>query len=389
MFETLQAQPADPLLALIGQYAADTRADKVDAGVGVYRDETGQTPIFAAVKTAEALLVERQTSKAYLGPEGDLAYVDRMAELVFAGQVAQAIAGLQTPGGTGALRLAADLLVLGGVRRIHAGMPTWPNHAAIFAAAGLEVVPHPFFDVATQTILFETTIGALEAAAPGDAVLLHASCHNPTGAALTDENWRQLGETIARRRLHPLVDFAYLGFAAGVRADGAGLRRLLTHVPEALVAVSSSKAFGLYRERTGALYAVTPDKARAEIARSNLMTIARTSYSMPPDHGAAVVRTILETPALRQDWERELAGMCTRINRLRALLAAELAATHPALAAVATQTGMFSTLPLTRAAVERLRHDRAIYMPGSGRVNIAGLSEAQVPAFARQIRSAL
>lgn len=364
MFDALQPQPADPLLALIGQYAADTSADKVDAGIGVYRDETGRTPIFAAVKTAEALLVERQTSKAYLGPEGDLAYVDRMAELVFAGQVAQAIAGLQTPGGTGALRLAADLLVLGGVRRIHVGMPTWPNHAAIFAAAGLEVVPHPFFDVATQTILFETTIAALEAAAPGDAVLLHASCHNPTGAALTDENWRQLGETIARRRLHPLVDFAYLGFAAGVLADGAGLRRLLAHVPEALVAVSSSKAFGLYRERTGALYAVTPDKARAEIARSNLMTIARTSYSMPPDHGAAVVRAILETPALRQDWERELVGMCARINRLRALLAAELSATHPALAAVATQTGMFSTQPLTRAAVERLRHDHAIYMPG-------------------------
>ena len=379
MFDSLTRQPDDPLLALIGLYRADARAEKIDLGVGVYRDEEGATPIFRAVKAAERQLVESQPTKAYVGPEGNPVFLDHLWALT-AGDAGRGLAkaALQTPGGSGALRLAADLMARMGTRRIRLGLPSWPNHASIFKAAGLEVVGYPFFDVPSQAVLFDRMMEALEGAERGDAVLLHASCHNPTGAGLTAEQWALAAAAIAKRGLLPLVDIAYQGYGKGLDADAAGLRHLIATVPEALVAVSCSKSFGLYRERTGAIYAVTQSADSATTVRSNLAALARTSYSMPPDHGAAVVATILGDDALKADWMAELESMRGRIVSIRERLATGLARRWQVLTAVAGQEGMFSLLPLEEADVMRLRAEHGIYMPGSGRINIAGLKSAEV-----------
>ncbi|MCF3641146.1 aspartate/tyrosine/aromatic aminotransferase [Rhizobium sp. TRM95111] len=379
MFDTLSRQPDDPLLALIGLFRADPRPGKVDLGVGVYRDEAGRTPIFRAVKAAEKRLVETQPTKAYVGPEGDALFLERLWALT-AGEAAGGLAstGVQTPGGSGALRLAADLMARMGVRRIWLGLPSWPNHAAIFKAAGVDVATYPFFDVPSQSVLFDRMEEALSGAAPGDAVLLHASCHNPTGAALSSAQWVAVSGLIAGRGLLPLVDIAYQGYGRGLDADAAGLRGLLAKVPEAFVAVSCSKSFGLYRERTGAIFATASSADSALTVRSNLVGLARTSYSMPPDHGAAVVATILGDDALKADWMAELEEMRGRIVSIRERLAKGLARRWQVLTAVAGQEGMFSLLPLEETDVMRLRAEHGIYMPGSGRINIAGLKSAEV-----------
>ncbi|MQW86770.1 tyrosine aminotransferase [Sinorhizobium saheli] len=379
MFDALARQPDDPLLALIGLFRADERPGKVDLGVGVYRDETGRTPIFRAVKAAEKRLLETQETKAYVGPEGDLAFLDHLWKLVAGDTVERSrVAGVQTPGGSGALRLAADLLARIGGRGIWLGLPSWPNHPPIFKAAGLTIATYDFFDIPSQSVIFDNVVSALEGAAPGDAVLLHASCHNPTGGVLSVAQWLEIATLVNQRGLLPLVDLAYQGFGRGLEQDVAGLRHLLGVVPEALVAVSCSKSFGLYRERTGAIFGVTASPASADTVRSNLAGIARTSYSMPPDHGAAVVRTILADPELQRDWAEELEAMRLRMTGIRQALAEGLRGRWQSLGAVAEQEGMFSILPLTEAEVMRLRTEHAIYMPASGRINIAGLKTAEV-----------
>ncbi|MDK1376890.1 MULTISPECIES: tyrosine aminotransferase [unclassified Sinorhizobium] len=384
MFDALARQPDDPLLALIGLYRKDDRPGKVDLGVGVYRDETGHTPIFRAVKAAEKRLLETQDTKAYVGPEGDHVFLDHLWTLVGGDTVERShIASVQTPGGSGALRLAADLIHRVGGRRIWLGLPSWPNHAAIFKAVGLETASYDFFDIPSQTVLFDNVVSALEGAAAGDAVLLHASCHNPTGGALTEPQWLEIAALVAERGLLPLVDLAYQGFGRGLNEDVAGLRHLIGVVPEALVAVSCSKSFGLYRERTGAIYAVTASPNSADTVRSNLAGLARTSYSMPPDHGAAVVRTILADKELARDWAEELEAMRQRMTGIRRALAEGLRTRWQALGAIAGQEGMFSMLPLSEAEVLRLRSDHGIYMPTSGRINIAGLKTAEVASVVR------
>ncbi|SDA89140.1 tyrosine aminotransferase [Sinorhizobium sp. NFACC03] len=388
MFDALTRQPDDPLLALIGLYRKDERPGKVDLGVGVYRDETGHTPIFRAVKAAEKRLLETQDSKAYVGPEGDLVFIDHLWTLVGGDTVDRShIAGVQTPGGSGALRLAADLIHQMGGKRIWIGLPSWPNHASIFKTAGLEAAGYPFFDVPTQTVLFDNMITALQGASAGDAVLLHAGCHNPTGGVITEAQWMELAAVIAERGLLPLVDLAYQGFGRGLDEDVAGLRHLIGVVPEALVAVSCSKSFGLYRERAGAIFAVTTSSSSADTVRSNLAGLARTSYSMPPDHGAAIVRLILSDADLQRDWKEELETMRLRITNIRRALAEGLRDRWQALGAVASQEGMFSLLPLTEADVMRLRNEHGIYMPGSGRINIAGLKTAEVESVIAKFRN--
>ena len=388
MFDALTRQPDDPLLALIGLFRADERAGKVDLGVGVYRDETGATPIFRAVKAAERRLVETQPTKAYVGPEGDPVFLERLWALTTgeAGR-GRATAALQTPGGSGALRIAADLMARMGVKGIWLGLPSWPNHASIFKAAGLEVVTYPFFDIPSQTVLFEQMMDALSGAAPGDAVLLHASCHNPTGAGLSAEQWRAVSDLVAARGLLPLVDIAYQGYGRGLDEDAAGLRTLLAAIPEALVAVSCSKSFGLYRERTGAIYAACGSAETALSVRSNLAALARTSYSMPPDHGAAIVAMILGDEALKADWMAEIETMRLRIASIRERLATGLSGRWQVLTAIRDQEGMFSLLPLEEADVLKLRAEHAIYMPTSGRINIAGLKSAEVDAVIEKFRS--
>jgi aromatic-amino-acid transaminase len=375
---TLPPRPADPLLTLIGAFRSDPRDSKIDLGVGVYRNEDGRTPVMKAVKAAERVLVERQASKAYLGPEGDLGFVAVIADLIFdADDRFAARRGLQTPGGAGALRLAADLLVEAGVRRIHAAAPTWPNHGAVCQAAGLTLELASVFDLSAQRLDGSAWLEVLEAIPEGDAILLHGCCHNPTGLDLDAALWEATIEVVARRNLLPVVDLAYLGLGQDLTHDGAGMRSLLRRVPYALVAFSCDKNFGLYRERTGALFVQAPDETRAEGLMTNLCALARANWSMPPDHGAAVVRTILEDPGLRTTWETELSSVQARLAGVRTALAAA----HPDLAGLARGQGLFSILSLSPDRIQRLKTEYGIYMASSGRINLAGLSQRTIPPF--------
>jgi len=379
LFAALTPEAPDTLLALIGLHAADPRPTKIDVGVGVYRDAAGATPVFAAVKEAEQWLAETQASKSYLGPEGDARYTELLAELALGSGTARSpgLVGLQTPGGTGALRLGAELLARAAPgRSIWVGTPTWANHAPLLGGAGLRVRCHRFFDAARLDLDFPAMMADLEKAAPGDIVLLHGCCHNPTGVSFSRAEWQAIADFCAARGVVPFVDLAYHGLGEALGADVAGVRALVERVPEAIIAYSCDKNFGLYRERVGAIW-VKARPGEVEAVRSNLYALARINWSMPPDHGAAVVRTILDSPELRAEWLAELAGMTARIRSLRA----RLAAGHPRLAPLARQQGMFALLPLDPGAVAALRQEHGIYMAGNGRINIAGLGEATVDRF--------
>lgn len=379
LFARLTPQAPDALLALIGLYRDDPRPGKLDLGVGVYRDAAGATPVLRAVKAAEAKLLATQTTKSYLGPEGDVGFLERLAPIVFGARDAGSVFGVQTPGGTGALRLAAELIAAARPgARIFMGTPTWPNHPQIFDVTGLKAASYRYFDPAAQAVRFDEMMAALGSGEAGDAVLLQACCHNPTGADLSMEQWRSVAATIAARGLLPLIDLAYQGLGLGLESDATGMRLVLEAAPDALIAYSCDKNFGLYRERTGALFAVSDDAARRELAASNIKALARANWSMPPDHGAAVVRVILEDAALAADWRAELEEMRRRIAAVRAALATSA----PSLGALGRQHGMFAQLPLTPAEVVQMRERHAVYMAGSGRINLAGLTPATIPAFA-------
>jgi aromatic-amino-acid transaminase len=386
LFDGLKAQAPDALLALIGLFAADPRSDKIDLGVGVYRDETGGTPVFRAVKAAEAKLVERQSSKSYLGPEGDVRFTDLLQPIVFGAAIDPAsLVGVQTPGGTGALRLAAELIAAAKPQtKVWLGTPTWPNHAPIFSAAGLTLATYRYFDQAAQAIRFDEMMDALGTAAAGDVVLLHGCCHNPTGANLTPLQWAEIAEIVAQRGLVPLVDLAYQGLGGGLDQDAAGLRQVMDAAGDVIVAYSCDKNFGLYRDRVGALYVRARQRARADLVLSNMLALARPNWSMPPDHGAAVVRTILESPELTADWGDELTSMRERIAAVRQALAA---GDNNLLAPIAQQQGMFSLLPISAEQVGTLRKEHGIYMAGSGRANLAGLTLKTVPKFIEALKA--
>lgn len=386
LFDTLAEQPLDPMLTLLQSLRGDPRPGKLDLGIGVYRDETGHTPVMAAVKQAEQILVDSQDSKDYVAAEGDARFLSLLAPVVLGPRLAadDSFIGLQTPGGTGALRLALSLLARANPEaRVWMGTPTWTNHHSLAKAAGLAIQPHPFFDQATQTVEFDAMMMALEDARAGDCLLLHAGCHNPTGAGFTAMQWRAIGELAARKGIVPLIDMAYQGLGRGLDEDAEPMRGLLDSVPEALVAVSCSKNFGLYRDRVGAMWTKASSPAAARRARGNLILSARSMWSMPPDHGAAVVRLILSSEALSLQWRAELDTMRARINAMRA----QLAAAVPHLTAISSQQGMFSLLPISRENAVRLRIDHGIYMLETGRINIAGLHSSTIPAFAEALQS--
>lgn len=380
-FRSLVAQPADSLLRLIGAFRADPRGHKIDLGVGVFRDDAGHTPVMAAIKQAEMRLIATQDSKRYLGPEGDKGFIALLEPLVFGELPADRRCGLQTPGGTGALRLGAELLAKAGVRRILVGQPSWANHAPVFAAAGIRVVPHAAFDIAGQALDLTAIEAAIGQAEAGDAILLHGCCHNPTGIDPDAAQWQRIAAAIADSRLVPFIDLAYQGLGDDMATDAAGTRTVLDAVPFGLVAYSCDKNFGLYRERTGALWATAADTDMREVVLSNLLSLARANWSMPPDHGAAAVRIVLEDERLAADWRSELDGLRGRLQKLRA----ELAAIGPAgaidLAPLAQGKGMFATLPLSPTQIEWLRATHGIYMAGSGRINIAGFAPGEVARF--------
>lgn len=379
----LTAQAPDPLLKLIAAHNADPRPDKIDVGVGVYRDAAGKTPVFDAVKAAERRLLETQDTKAYLGTVGDRELCRRLASLVFGDQVEpERIAALQTPGGTGALRLGFELLSgLSPRPKVVLGAPSWPVHRSILDGLGFELSLFAHADLKTQTLDFPALAEALSAAPTGSVVLLQAACHNPTGLDYSLEQWDQIAGLCSQRGLLPFIDCAYQGFGRGLEEDVQGLRHVLSRVDQAIVAYSCNKNFGLYRDRVGALFAVGQDAEATRLIQSNLEKRARSLWSMPPDHGGAVVRLILEDPDLHARWLAELNAMRARMSEIRTTLAA----CDPRLAPFGQQVGMFSVLPLGDAIVAGLAEEEGVYMAAPGRINIAGLLPAQVERFAAAI----
>jgi aromatic-amino-acid transaminase len=384
LFDGVQPEPADALLQLIGMYARDPRAHKIDVGVGVFRDDFGETPVLKSVKLAEQELLQTEDSKSYLGAEGDLGFTHLLTPIVFGVHATHnsQLRGIQTPGGTGALRLAFEFVAgLNPNAKIWVGSPTWANHVPIINASHLRPKLHAYFDGGSGVLDFDAMVSSLSDMARGDVMLLHGCCHNPTGADFKITQWLEIAKLLETRGVLPLVDLAYQGLGEGLEPDAAGMRCLLDTVPEALIAYSCDKNFGLYRERVGGLWVKAANEHDTELAFSKLLSLARCLWSMPPSHGAAVVRTILEGVDLQQLWQHELGAKRERLSGLRA----KLSATHPRLEPLAHQRGMFATLPLSPADVTELRQSNAIYMAGSGRINIAGLRDDTIRPFAEAI----
>lgn len=390
-FDAIGRVPGDPILGLMEAYAADSNPGKFDLGVGVYKDAQGLTPILAAVKQAEQRLVDRQSTKTYIGGHGDAAFGQLINELVLGADSTlikdNRVGATQTPGGTGALRLSADFIAqcLPG-RGAWLSNPTWPIHETIFAAAGVKASHYPY--VGTDNRLdFEAMLATLSQAPKGDVVLLHACCHNPTGFDLTQEQWRQVLEVMRSRNLLPLIDFAYQGFGDGLEQDAWAVRLFAQALPEVLITSSCSKNFGLYRDRTGALIVCAGDAEKLVDIRSQLANIARNLWSTPPDHGAAVVATILGNPDLKSLWADEVQTMRLRIAQLRSglLEALEPHGLRERFAHIGVQRGMFSYTGLTPEQVRLLRERHSVYMVGTGRANVAGIDATRLDLLAEAI----
>ena len=381
MLETIQLAPPDAILGLTDAYQKDANANKVNLGVGVYKDANGRTPILDSVKEAERRILDDETTKSYLPIDGPPAYAAETRRLLFGDGHALVDNGravtAQTPGGTGALRVAADFIAANlPSSTVWVSNPTWANHPNIFEAAGLSVNTYPYFDAETNGVRFDDMLTALRTIPSSDVVVLHACCHNPTGVDLGDAQWSEVAETLSTRGLLPLLDFAYQGFGEGLREDAAGLMALSERVPEFFVANSFSKNFGLYRERIGALTVVAEMAEAATAALSQVKSRIRANYSNPPAHGSAIVTTILQDAELRRQWEGEVAAMRNRINEMRDLFVETLneKGVDRDFSFIARQRGMFSYSGLTREQVEQLRERHGVYIVGSGRINVAGMT---------------
>ena len=375
----LPAVETDSLLQLIALCNADPRPEKIDVGVGVYRDSQGRTPILPVIKDAEKILWETQDSKSYLGMAGDKRYTELLRPIVLGPHAGDdRIAGLHTPGGCGALRLGFELIATANPQaRVIVGTPTWPNHPPIIRGVGLQIMEYPYYDRENCSIRFDAMLAALSEARAGDVVLLHGCCHNPTGADLSDEQFAEVTRIVAERGLLPFVDIAYQGFARGLEEDAKGLRGLLDVCDEVIAAHSCDKNFSVYRDRVGSLWVKTGNAEATTRAMAHVSQRAREMWSMPPDHGAAAVRLVLDTPELAARWPGELAAMRDRINSVRE----RLASAHPRLAFIGKQFGMFSMLPFSKEQVLQIREKHAIYMADSGRFNVVGMSDAQIDRF--------
>ncbi len=387
MLETLNPQPQDKILALIALFREDPRATKIDLGVGVYKDASGLTPVMRAVKAAERQLWEVETTKTYTGLAGEPAYNAALVGLILGDGFADRAASVATPGGTGAIRQALELIRMANPKaRVWMSAPTWPNHPSIVKYLGMAGVEYRYFDAATSGVDFGGMMEDLGGVAAGDAVLLHGCCHNPTGANLDAGQWDQVIALLQAKGAVPFVDLAYQGFGDGLDEDAAATRKIAAAFPEVLIAASCSKNFGIYRERTGILIALTsPD--RKAVVQGNLNFLNRQNYSFPPDHGARLVTMILQDPALAADWCAELEEVRLSMLSLRTALAEELrrATNSDRFDFVARHRGMFSRLGLSEAQVARLREEHGIYMVGDSRINIAGLNARTVPVLAAAI----
>lgn len=389
MFETLQAQPADKILALMAAFREDPRDTKVDLGVGVYKDASGLTPVMRSIKAAERRLVEEQDSKAYTGLAGDPAFADALIDLVLSDAVPRdTIAAVATPGGTGACRQAFELIKMARPgARVFVSDPTWPNHVSMLKYLGMEMVPYRYFDGDTRGVDFDAMMADLAGATADDVVLLHGCCHNPTGANLNSAQWDEVIALLQNSGAAAMIDIAYQGFGDGLEEDAAAARKIAASLPEVLIAASCSKNFGVYRERTGLLMLISQDSAAKGLNQSTLAFLNRQNYSFPPDHGARAVTMVLTDAELRADWTRELEDIRLSMLDLRSQLASELQRLSGSdrFGFLAQHRGMFSRLGTTPEMVERLRAEHAIYMVGDSRMNIAGLNAQTIPILAKAI----
>ncbi len=389
MLENLPAQAPDKIIELIGLFKADTRTDKIDLGVGVYKDASGKTPVMRSVKAAERKLLSEQDSKSYVGLMGDLDFCDAMRGLVLGDAVpAGNVVSAQTPGGTGAIRQLYQMIQMGNPdATLWMSDPTWPNHPAIAKSMGIAMETYPYLHPQTLNVDFDAMQATLSKAKPGDVILLHGCCHNPTGANLTLDQWKTLTDTISANKLLPLIDIAYQGFGDGLDEDAAGVRHMAAHVDEMLIAASCSKNFGVYRDRVGVMMAVSTSEAGRALAKGAMAAVNRLNYSFPPDHGAKVVQLVLANDSLRQDWLDELEDMRTGMLGLRTSLADELRreTNSDRFDFIADHRGMFSRLGLTPEQVLRLRDEFGIYMVGDSRINVAGLRQEIIGRLAKAI----
>jgi aspartate aminotransferase len=380
LFQQLKQLSADSILGLMAKYRADASSVKVDLGVGVYRDLSGNTPVLDCVRRAEQAVLAAQTTKSYVAAAGREEFNRAVEEMVLGSAHAarrdRRARTAQTPGGCGALRVGAELIrAAAPTVTVHVSDPTWGNHTPLLGSSGLRLERYPYYDAAAHQLRFDAMLERLDRAPEGDVVLIHACCHNPTGADLDPAQWQALAQVLMRRRLVPFLDLAYQGFAEDLDADAAGVRLVAAQVPEALIAISYSKNLGLYRERTGALIVIGESETRADAMQSHVLQIARSIYSMPPDHGAAIAAHIFANPTLKTEWLEELAAMRARIADVRVLLAQELrrATGTGTFDFIRAQRGMFSLLGVSSQTVERLRERHHIYMLSDSRMNLAGI----------------
>lgn len=389
VFESLQPAPADAILSLIAEHRNDPRDNKIDLGVGVYRTPAGETPVLRSVKRAEKTLLDTQCSKAYLGTAGAPDFNAAMQEFIFGtDEYDDRLVTIQTPGGSGSLRVGAGVVLRARENaNIWVGEPTWANHFPLLGGAGMILKPYPYYDTNDHSIQLDDMLEALSAAPRGDFALLHACCHNPSGLDPSEEQWRQIADVIVERELIPFVDMAYQGFATDFDTDAFIIRHLAGRVPEMIVSSSCSKNFGLYRDRVGSLSLLSETAATRETLNSQVNNLVRTLYSMPPDHGAAIVSLILNDADLRREWVADVEQMRDRLRSMRMLLNSALQhkAPHHDFSHLVRATGMFCFLGASAAQVERLKKDYGVYMVNSSRINVAGITEANVEYLADAI----
>jgi len=395
MFSKLTQLPADPILGLSVKFKADINPNKIDLGAGIYKDESGHTPVLSCVKTAERFRLENENSKAYLGSAGSALFNEKMTALILGDHKvisANRIRTISTPGGTGALRTAGEFIkTCTPGATIWVSNPTWANHQGVFTAAGLTVKTYPYYDYEQNCLDFDGMLAALKQVSKDDAVLLHACCHNPSGMDLSKEQWQQVADVAKQVGFMPVVDMAYQGFGQDLDADAFGLRLMADTVDQMIICSSCSKNFGLYRERIGACSIIGKDSISADIINSVLLSVVRVNYSMPPAHGAAIVETILSSAELTTQWHGELKEMRDRINGMRQLLVEQLAANGVTrdFSFITKQNGMFSFLGIDKAQVQRLQDEFSIYIVGSSRISLAGISPDNVNYLTQSIAKVL
>ena len=396
MFQSLPALPADPILGLMASYRADSNPKKIDLGIGVYKNEAGDTPVMTAVKKAEGMILDSQTTKSYVGPTGDAGYNAIVAELLLGESLNDSLGKrrvtVQSPGGCGGLRLAAEFIKSANPdATVWVSNPTWANHVPLLGSAGLKIAEYPYYNYDSHSVKFDAMIECLSKIDSGDIVLLHGCCHNPCGADLNQEQWQQVRDVSLKQGFTVFIDLAYQGLGDGLEEDVYGTRLLAESLPELIVVSSCSKNFGLYRERTGAMTLICDSDAAAAVAITQIAGAARAMYSMPPDHGAATVQLILSNDALRTEWDAELTEMRDRINGLRAQFVKQIQSIgiEQDFSFIEREKGMFSFLGVNVDQVQTLVNDYSIYLVNSSRINVAGINDSNIEYLSNSLAAVL